>query len=112
MTQVRPTAYQHEHGDDRTPDPPAEPGSRPREHEDTFVIHEHHARSLHWDLRLERGGVLVSWALPKGPPPDPRTNRLAIRTDDHPLDYGTFEGLCVGGAPRAAVPLRQSGYPE
>ena len=57
-----------------------------------FVIQEHHARSLHWDLRLERDGVFVSWALPKGLPETPEKNHLAVHTEDHPLEYGTFEG--------------------
>lgn len=52
-----------------------------------FVVHEHHARRLHWDLRLERDGVLVSWALPRGFPDDPKQNRLAVHTDDHPLEF-------------------------
>ena len=56
------------------------------------MIHEHHARRLHWDLRLERDGVLVSWALPRGVPPDPGENRLAVHTEDHPLEYLEFEG--------------------
>ena len=56
------------------------------------MIQEHHARSLHWDLRLERDGVLASWALPKGLPETPEQNHLAVHTEDHPLEYATFEG--------------------
>jgi bifunctional non-homologous end joining protein LigD len=81
----------------RTPEPVPAPDARPQGNDDTFVIHEHHARSLHWDLRLERGGVLVSWAVPKGLPPDPATNHLAVHTEDHPLEYADFAGDIPAG---------------
>ena len=62
-----------------------------------FVIQEHHARALHWDLRLERDGVLVCWAVPKGVPKSSRENRLAVHTEDHPLEYLTFAGTIPKG---------------
>ncbi|GII58869.1 ATP-dependent DNA ligase [Planotetraspora thailandica] len=76
----------------RTSEPIPEAAPQKGDGGDTFVIQEHHARSLHWDLRLERDGVLVSWAIPKGLPPDPGTNHLAVHTEDHPMEYAEFEG--------------------
>ena len=73
---------------------------------DTFVVHEHHTPSgraagagerVHWDLRLERDGVLKSWAVPKGPPTEPGRNRLAVPTEDHPLEYASFSGTIAAG---------------
>ncbi len=62
-----------------------------------FVVHEHHARRLHWDLRLEHDGALASWAIPNGIPEDPKHNRKAIHVEDHPLSYLDFEGTIPRG---------------
>ena len=93
-------AYRDKRDAARTPEPvPAAGDAGPAGSADggTFVIQEHHARRLHWDFRLERDGVLVSWALPRGVPDDPAVNHLAVHTEDHPLEYGTFEGVIPRG---------------
>jgi bifunctional non-homologous end joining protein LigD len=87
----RLSTYRSMRDPSRTPEPV--PAERPEAGEGrSFVIQEHHARRLHWDFRLEHDGVLVSWALPKGTPADTKENHLAVHTEDHPLEYGTFAG--------------------
>ncbi len=92
----RLTKYRSMRDAAKTPEPvpKAKPGTG---HDNTFVIQEHHARRLHYDFRLERDGVLVSWAVPKNLPEITSVNHLAVHTEDHPLEYGTFEGSIPRG---------------
>ena len=87
----RLTVYRSKRDATKTPEPV--PAATAADSAGTsFVIQEHHARGLHWDFRLEHDGVLVSWALPRGVPLTPAQNRLAVHVEDHPLEYGSFEG--------------------
>ena len=92
-------AYRDKRDAARTPEPVPPPAASSPDTAagGSFVIQEHHARRLHWDFRLERDGVLVSWALPKGVPTDPAINHLAVHTEDHPLEYGHFAGVIPRG---------------
>ena len=88
----------------RTAEPvPAAGSALPTGNDDTFVVQEHHTprgktgERVHWDLRLERDGVLKSWAVPKGPPTEQGANRLAVPTEDHPLEYASFAGEIAAG---------------
>jgi bifunctional non-homologous end joining protein LigD len=81
-----------------TPEPSGMPRRAGRRGAPRFVIHEHSARRMHWDLRLERDGVLASWALPRGLPLEPKVNHIAPHTEDHPLEYLEFEGVIPAGS--------------
>ncbi|GAA5100513.1 ATP-dependent DNA ligase [Microbacterium yannicii] len=93
------SAYISKRSAQRTPEPvPANPlGATPSGERPRFVIQEHHASRLHWDFRLEHDGVLVSWAVPRGVPHSYKRNNLAVMTEDHPMEYGTFEGTIPAG---------------
>ena len=100
-------AYRRKRDFTRTAEPSGGPDDRPEAGPEAdadadtdtgrFVVQLHDASTRHFDLRLQVGSVLASWAVPKGPSDDPRTKRLAVRTEDHPLPYATFEGVIAPG---------------
>jgi bifunctional non-homologous end joining protein LigD len=104
------TEYQRKRDFKRTPEPK---GKKPKaEGALRYVVHRHHAARLHWDVRLEMRGVLASWAVPQGPPLEPGKRRLAVHTEDHPIEYLTFHGVIPDGYGAGTMTIWDTGTYE
>jgi len=104
------TEYHRKRDFGRTPEPK---GNKPKQTERLrYVVHRHHATRLHWDVRLEMRGVLASWAVPQGPPLEAGKRRLAVHTEDHPIEYLTFHGVIPDGYGAGTMTIWDSGTYE
>jgi bifunctional non-homologous end joining protein LigD len=104
------TEYQRKRDFRRTPEPK---GKLPKKEETRrYVVHRHHATRLHWDVRLEMRGILASWAVPNGPPLEAGKRRLAVHTEDHPIEYLTFHGVIPDGYGAGSMTIWDTGTYE
>ena len=104
------TEYQRKRDFRRTPEPK---GEQPKTEETRrYVVHRHHATRLHWDVRLEMRGILASWAVPNGPPLEAGKRRLAVHTEDHPIEYLTFQGVIPDGYGAGSMSIWDTGTYE